>query len=87
KAAIDDAHKSVSPVRPINTVINNGNSLNNNMFNKFSSDKNLLSNNSSLLPHTSVNQKNQDNQPLISVLAILSGIVGINLFKNKKKNK
>lgn len=40
-----------------------------------------------LLPHTSVNNKNQDSTPLISVLVILSGIVGLNLFTNKKKNK
>lgn len=43
--------------------------------------------NSILLPKTSVNQKNQDNTPLMSILTILSGIVGINLFKNKQKNK
>ncbi|MGQ2285542.1 MucBP domain-containing protein [Leuconostoc pseudomesenteroides] len=43
--------------------------------------------NSILLPKTSVNQKNQDNTPLMSILTILSGIVGINFFKNKQKNK
>ncbi|WP_273948791.1 hypothetical protein, partial [Leuconostoc mesenteroides] len=52
-------------------------------------DKGALnaSKNKILLPKTNVNQKNQDNTPLLSVLAILSGIIGFDFFKNKKNNK